>query len=97
MKFDFYKMPYFSLTEHQTEKLGKAHRWNILRGLHLTYYPIWSRGCGEMASDEWTDKAATICPPFEKHNNADQDLTAQNVHYDLGPTLSDKGRFSSKK
>ena len=69
----------FCMTEHQIKnpgKLIKFYHLNILRSLHMTFYPIWSRSCGRWTdrrkcgrTDGWTDKAATVCSPFGEHNN----------------------------
>ena len=53
---EFCKKPAFSMTDRQIEKPGKVHRCNILRSSFMNFYPIWSRACGEMASDGPTDR-----------------------------------------
>ena len=53
----------------------------------MKFYPIWSGGCGEMASYGWTDvladgradKAATIFSPFGAHNNVRKQQTAYRL------------------
>ena len=66
----------------------------------MKFYQIRSRGCGEMASDGWTDgqkdgrtdEAATICSPFWDHSNKITDKleasaethTSQKLKFDLG-------------
>ena len=39
----------------------------------MKFYPVWSRGCQETASDGQTDRqtedAAPTCSPFGEHNN----------------------------
>ena len=54
-KLEFCKKPSFSMTENQIEKPGKVHRSNIPKASYMKFYPIWSRDCGEMASDGRTD------------------------------------------
>ena len=75
------------MKEHQIEKPGNENRSNILGSSNMKFYPIWSRGCGEMASDRrttrrtdgWTDEAATICSPFWKHINAGIDCKTLTI------------------
>ena len=77
---EFCKKPAFSMTDRQIEKPGKVHRCNILRGSFMNFYPIWSRACGEMASDgptdrrrdRWTEETGTIYSPFGEHHNPTQ-------------------------
>ena len=63
------------MTENQIENPGKLHQRNIPKNSYMKFYPILSRGRGEMASDGQTDgrtdEAATICSPFGEHNYAD--------------------------
>ena len=71
---EFFKRHPFSMTVCQIKKPGKEHQRNILRSSYMKFYPIWFRGCGEMASDGRTDgrtdKVATICSLFGEHENS---------------------------
>ena len=41
------------MMERQIESPGLVHGHNILMSLNMKFYPIWFRGCREMALDGW--------------------------------------------
>ena len=63
------------MTERQIKRPGDVHRRNVLRSLYnmyMKFYPIWYKGCVEMALDRQTegrtDEAVTIYSLFGEHD-----------------------------